>query len=329
MTRARLALLAALALGASSCDVGAILKRNSSAFFSEPAKLQNRIKQPVRADARLAVLWVGHATALIQMDDKFVLTDPVFTETVGQFSRRIVEPGIDPADLPHVDAVVISHMHFDHLSMGSLALVERKVSTLVVPEKGTIYIPDFAFDTIELAAWQSYAQGGLRITAVPVLHPGFRWGVDTQAMDTSATGYVIEYHGMKVYFGGDTAYAKERFQATAARFPGIDLALLPISPVNPRAVMDAIHLDSRQALLAFQDLGARWMVPVHHATFVNSVDPPYYAAGLLQREMAIMGVGEERVHLMDVGEQQVFVAKAPVTMGPQAAPNPAPPAAAP
>ncbi len=311
MTRARIALLAALALGASSCDIGGVLRRNASTFFSTPAKLPNRIRRPARPDARLAVLWIGHATALIQMDDKFILTDPVFTETVGQFSRRMVEPGIDPADLPRLDAVLISHMHFDHLSMGSLAMIERKLSYLVVPEKGAIYVPSFSFDTVELPAWKSYEHAGLRITAVPVIHPGFRWFVDTQAMDTSATGYVLEYHGMKVYFGGDTAYSQERFQATAARFPGIDLAILPISPVNPREVMEAIHLDSREALQAFQDLGARWMMPVHHATFVNSVDPPFYAAGLLQREMALRGIGEERVRFFEVGEQRVFVAKAP------------------
>ena len=58
------------------------------------------ITEPARPDARLAALWVGHATVLVQLDDKFILTDPVFTDTVGQISKRLVEPGLDPEVCP-------------------------------------------------------------------------------------------------------------------------------------------------------------------------------------------------------------------------------------
>ena len=96
-------------------------------------------KDPIDKDARLAVLWVGHATALVQIDDKVILTDPVFTSTVGMLSRRLVEPGIDPQDLPPLDAVLISHMHYDHLSLGSLELIEPRSNPLV-PRGGLAYL---------------------------------------------------------------------------------------------------------------------------------------------------------------------------------------------
>src|SRR5438552_14797518 len=92
------ALLAATTL---SCGLPAgILTRNAVVLFRVPRPVPNKVRHPYRVDARLAVLWVGQATALIQLDDKLILTDPVFTDTVGQGSRRLVEPGLDPRDLP-------------------------------------------------------------------------------------------------------------------------------------------------------------------------------------------------------------------------------------
>lgn len=302
-----IALLAALALGSASCSVGTILGKNAEAFFHTPAKLPNRITAPLRPEARLAVLWIGHASTLIQIDDKLILTDPVFTETVGQLSRRVVEPGIDPANLPHIDAAVISHLHFDHLSIGSLEMIERKLGTLVLPQKGSSAVPDFPFETVELPAWKSVERGGLRITAAPVKHSGFRWGVDDGWMDTSFTGYVIEYHGIRVFFGGDTAYDPDLFTAAGKRFPGIDLAVLPISPVNPREIMASRHVDPHEALLAFRDLGARHLVPVHHGTFINSTDPLDEAPSLLREEMRFQGVPEDQVHILAIGEQKVLI----------------------
>src|SRR5262249_14870195 len=193
MLRSRLALVL-LTASLAACDTGAVVMRNVAELAHAPAPAPHRITHPYRPAARLAVTCVRHATALVQIDDKFVLTDPVFNEMAGEFSRRVVEPGMRPEDLPHVDAVVISHLHPDHLSTASLEMIERKVGFLVVPEMGTLHVPDFSFETVELRAWQSFERGGLRITATPVRHTGFRWGVDAGWMDAGYTGYVIEHH---------------------------------------------------------------------------------------------------------------------------------------
>jgi len=245
-------------------------------LFSRPAPLPStRIAQPRRDDARVAVLWVGHATVLLQMDDQMILTDPLLVDTVGQLTRRLQEPGIDPANLPQLDAVVVSHMHFDHLSYGSLDRIEPKVRRLFVPRGGMVYVPNYAFDVRELGTWESFQnEAGLRVTAVPVKHVGFRYGLDAAWMKSTFTGYVFEYHGLTVYFGGDTAYDGERFRATRARFPAIDLAILPIGPIHPRGTMEATHVDPAESVQAFLDLGARVMVPIHYATLVNSFDAP-------------------------------------------------------
>lgn len=299
--------LASLAFSAPGCLFGQLLSRTADSWGSAPRPAPSRVTHPFRRDARLAVLWVGHATALIQLDDKLVLTDPVLTNTVGQLSPRLVEPGIAPERMPPLDAVLISHLHFDHLSLGSLELIESKVRWLGLPEGGLTYLTDFSFPAREVPPWTTWESGGLRVTAVPVQHGGWRYGLDKAWMPHGATGWVVEYHGITVYFGGDTGYDKRCFLATRARFPSIDLALLPIAPIAPRDFMRSRHLEPAGALDAYHDLCARWLVPVHFDTFVNSLDDPGAAPRLLQAELQRRKWPPDRVALLAVGEQKVFI----------------------
>jgi len=261
----------------------------------------------VRSNARIAVSWIGHATVLVQIDDKWVLTDPVFTQTVGLLSRRAVALPLDPDDLPPLDAVLVSHMHFDHLSLGSLAKIENKVRRLYVPEGGLVYLTDFRFDAVDLARWETFEDAGLEITAVPVKHNGMRYGIDAAWMH-AYTGYVVRYHGLTVYFGGDTAYDPKSFVETGRRFPKIDLALLPISPIHPRSLMEGIHMEPYEAVMAMQDLGAFCMVPIHFDTF-NSIDGEGEPADSLRRAMRMKELDETRVALMTIGEQRTIVSR--------------------
>lgn len=281
-----------------------VLGRTLALSFEDVRPVTNKLRDPVRPDAGLSVLWIGHASALVQIEDKFVLTDPVFTDTVGQISKRLIEPGLEPKALPPLDAVLVSHMHFDHLSLGSLEMIEGKVRDLFVPQRGLLYVPGFSFPSWELARWESWEKDGLRVTAVPVRHVGFRYGMDGEWMTTSYTGYVVEYAGYTVYFGGDTGYTRG-FRQTAERFPKIDLALLPIAPIEPRDFMCRTHLDPDEALRAFHDLRARYLVPIHFDTFVNSDDALGVAPRELQRLAAQQQLGARLVFLSH-GEQRVL-----------------------
>ncbi len=296
--------LLAIILLCSGCSVMAtILRRNITALTQKPDPVAHKITQPIRTDARLAVLWVGHATTLVQIDDKVILTDPVFTETVGLLSRRLVEPGIEANHVPPVDAVLVSHMHFDHLSLGSLDLLEDKIARLWVPRGGLVYIPNYDFPTDELAPWQSTDVDQMRITAVPVDHVGFRYGADHAWMTTSFTGWVIQYHGITVYFGGDTAYDQALFKETAARFPQIDLAILPIAPVEPPEFARPTHVDGREAVQAFLDLKAKHMLPIHYDTFAHGIDPRGYALKVMRNAMKEKGLSEKQVHVLPISGQ--------------------------
>jgi L-ascorbate metabolism protein UlaG (beta-lactamase superfamily) len=304
----RRTLLALLLAAAPACAFPAhFVAGNLEAFFRAPAPVPHKVRRPFRPDARLAVLWVGHATALIQIDDKLILTDPVFTSTVGVLSKRLVEPGLDPADLPPLSAVLISHMHFDHLSLGSLEMIEDKARVVLVPRGGLVYLPGFAFETVELGAWERWERDGLRITAAPVKHQGDRYRLDGAWMTDSFTGWVVEHNGLTVYFGGDTGYHPRLFRKAGARFPSIDVALLPIAPIQPRDWMRPKHTDPGEAVQIFFDLGARWMIPIHYDTFVNSMDEPGDAVAELRRVIAKRGLDRDRVQILAHGEQRVLV----------------------
>jgi N-acyl-phosphatidylethanolamine-hydrolysing phospholipase D len=306
LVRVTALLLAGLA--ATGCLFGEFMARNVDAFVSPMREVRFKVDDPVIPDARLAVLWVGHATALVQIEDKFLLTDPVFTSTVGQVSRRLVEPGIDVESLPPIDAVLISHMHFDHLSLGSLEMLESRVRFLALPEGGLTYLTDFRFPARELRTWESIEASGMTITAVPVGHSGFRYAFDIPWMTRSFTGYVVEYRGLTVYFPGDTSFAPEAFARTARCFTEIDLALLPIAPVHPRDFMKEKHMDPAEALDAFELLGARHMVPIHFDTFENSLDSPGEARALLEAELASRrALVGRRVSILEIGEQTVVL----------------------
>lgn len=306
----RWALLGALCIALVGCSrariFGRFLGHNVETVLRPIRRLPSRIEDPARPDARLSALWVGHATVLVQMDDKFILTDPVFTDTVGQIVKRWVEPGIDVEHLPQIDAVIVSHMHFDHLSLGSLDLIEDKVGRIYLPEGGAVYVPRSGAPTIELPAWRSHEVDGLRVTAVPVRHLGFRYVGDRGWMTKSFTGYVVEYRGLKVYFGGDTAYTRA-FADTRARFPEIDLAILPIAPIHPRSFMCRAHTDPNESLLAFRDLGAKHMLPMHFDTFVGPFDGFGEAPRVLRELLPAHGFDEGRVAILRHGEQRVFV----------------------
>lgn len=280
-----------------------------SALFSSPAKLDNKITKPKIDDARLAVLWIGHATMLIQIEDKFILTDPVFTETVAFLSKRLIEPGIDIENLPEIDVVLISHLHPDHLSLGSLEMIEDKISELIVPEGGLLYIPNYDFNASDLKWWNTTEINGVKITSAPVLHNGMRYGLDYDWLPRAFTSYIIEYNGITVYFGGDTGYDSTTtiFKETAQRFPEIDLAILPIAPIHPREYSYIRHTDPHDALLVAKELKAKQMIPMHYDTFAEAYDYLGEAESLMKQEMLNNNLTSTDVVILKIGEQITLI----------------------
>ena len=174
---------------------------------NSPDTVAAKIAHPIFQNVGLSVLWVGHATCLIQIGDKVFLTDPIFTETAGMISKRRIEPGILATSIDKLDYILISHIHFDHLNYGSLSMLPKSAAMLL-PGGGAEYTPDFGFSEYrEMNPWTTFEADGVRITAVPVRHFNGRYGFDGAWLNYNTfTGYVIEYKDKTIFFAGDTGY---------------------------------------------------------------------------------------------------------------------------
>lgn len=222
--------------------------------------------------APLSAVWVGHATVLLRIGNRTVLTDPNLAGALLIVPRE-TPASLRASDLPRVDVAVISHMHLDHFDAPTV----RKLgpdAVVVFPDGGQAYADEIAQRRkLPLKTWESVEVRGLTITAVPARHQGGRYGIDA-LWNHAATGYVIEGFGRRVYFAGDTGYDPRIFREIGARFPGIDVAFIPIAPARTGRSSDRWgHASPEEALDIFRDVGAAAMVPIHfEAYYTRGVD---------------------------------------------------------
>ena len=296
----------------SSCQSVYDVADNIDRHFGEPLPLAGKIREPVRDDVELSVLWVGHATVLFQIDDKVILTDPFFTNNIAQVLRRYVEPGLDMNDLRKCDLVLLSHSHMDHLNLGSLKLVADKFPGVPVafPEGVEEYIPDYEIRlerfrkpglSKKIFIGESRTVSGMKITSVASYHWGGRYGIDGKLWEKKGNcGFIIEYNGKTVYFSGDTAYDKDFFRYLGSKYK-IDLAVVPIiyckgcTEIN----LGSSHLRPKGILKILDDTKASAIVPVHYGTFTNP-DVQYPA---LERLLHTSAEYKEKVKVLKLGEQ--------------------------
>lgn len=246
-------------------------------------------------DGTVAVTYVGHATMLVRVGGAAFLTDPVFSAKAGPFGRlgprRVREPAVRLEDLPPVDAVLVSHNHYDHLCTGSLAALARRHG---VPQAMTglgngPLLRRSGFEAVEELDWWDSVAGpnGSRITFVPAQHWSARTPFDRRR--TLWGGFVVEAAGSTVYFAGDTGYCPH-FKEIRERFGPIDVALLPIGAYEPRWFMKSQHMNPADAVRAHCDLEARQSVAIHFGTFqltTEAIDAPQAALRLAKAEHSI------------------------------------------
>jgi L-ascorbate metabolism protein UlaG (beta-lactamase superfamily) len=235
--------------------------------------------------------FLGHSTVRVELAGRTLLTDPLLTARLGPLRRAVPRPA--PAAWAGVDVVVISHLHGDHLHLPSLRLLGADMR-IVVPRGAGDWLRRRGFRRVdELAPGESLADGGLRITAVPAVHSGHRWGPRlTAGPDTAAVGHLIEGDGRTVYAAGDTDLYPGMARLAQR---GLDVALLPVWGWGP--TLGPGHLDPERAAEAVALLRPRAAVPVHWGTLAPAgsravstrmrrllVDPPHrFAAAVAAR----------------------------------------------
>jgi L-ascorbate metabolism protein UlaG (beta-lactamase superfamily) len=270
-----------------------------------PQAAPHHVHVPRGSGDEITVSWVGHATVLVGIDGHWFLTDPCFAERLAGVLPRHVEPAMAPSELPPLDAILISHAHFDHLDLGSLRALAD--APLLIPPGVRAFLPaDLPqHDVIALAPWQAWSRGGVTITAVPASHGDGRYWIDRWHTH-SHTGWVIQVGDRTVYFAGDTGHVAAQSRELGRRFH-IDVGIIPVGPAGRWHWVERwradVHATPDAALDLFRDTGAQWMVPIHYGTFFEpaGAERPLVEAAIARHHL------ERWVKLLDIGETAAFL----------------------
>jgi L-ascorbate metabolism protein UlaG (beta-lactamase superfamily) len=233
---------------------------------------------------------------LFNFHGTWILTDPALEPRVGigrgrakLGPRRLVQPALRTRDLPPLDLVLLSHAHMDHTDLGTLRALPRDVPVLV--QRGNRDLVRRFRNVTELEWGQTVEVAGLEVESFQVRHWGARMVTDNHR---GYGGYLVRKEGRTVAFAGDTAYT-DLLGRLRSRGP-IDLAILPIGAYDPWIYN---HASPEEAWRMFRDLGADYLLPVHHSTFRLSREP---IEEPIQRLLAAAGDERWRVALTEVGE---------------------------
>ncbi|GJQ28594.1 MAG: Tat pathway signal protein [Phycisphaerae bacterium] len=236
---------------------------------------------PADATAPLAAAWLGHATVLVRLGDRWILTDPVLSHRIGVKFGPItlgvprLLPAVDPATLPPIDLILLSHAHFDHLDKPTLKkLVSR--DTRVVTATGTADLIPRGFGEVHELPWDAVTTlAGVEIRAVRPEHWGARTALDRRR---GFNAYLVRADAGRVLFTGDTAQTD-----AFARVNGADLTIFGIGAYNPWV---HAHATPEQAWCMHTAAGGSYLLPMHHSTFKLSDEP---AGEPMQRLLAAAG----------------------------------------
>ncbi len=227
---------------------------------------------PERAgEGALRVTFVNHATVLIQMDGINVLTDPIWSARTSPVRwagpRRRRPAGIRFADLPPIDAVLVSHNHYDHLDLPTLRHLADRFAPAIYTGLGNdrLLRANGIGGSVPLDWGDARAlRPGLTLHFVPSQHFSSRGTADRNG--TLWGGFVLESASGAVYFAGDTGWGPH-FAQLRARFPRIRLAILPIGAFRPEWFMAPVHIGPAEAVRAHRELGAAASMAMHFGTF--------------------------------------------------------------
>ncbi|MBG0816603.1 MBL fold metallo-hydrolase [Planomonospora sp. ID82291] len=227
------------------------------------------------SETGLSVVWYGHATTLVEIEGRRVLFDPVWSERASPVPmagpRRLHPLPVPLADLPALDAIAISHDHYDHLDRATVrVLAATQTAPFLVPLGIGAHLERWGVPPsriIELDWEEEAIVAGLRFTATAARHFS---GRTLRRNDTLWGSWAVAGARRRVFYAGDSGYFDGYARIGAAHGP-FDLTLMPIGAYSPS--WPDIHMDPEQAVAAHLDLGGELLLPVHWATFSLALHP--------------------------------------------------------
>lgn len=253
-----------------------------------------------------AVAWLGHASLLVRAGDLWILIDPVFSNTAGPIQglgpARLTPLPFANGELPHIDVVLISHDHFDHLDLNTVkSLAQQRGGApafFAGSGLGSWFAGQVGSRAREFSWWDEARIGDTDVQFVPAQH-----GSGRSAFHKNSSlwgGWVIRHAGKQFYFPGDTAFVAELFSDIRQRVGSIDVAALPIGAYEPRPLMRFEHLDPDEALHAHHLLQTSGSFGVHWGTFQLGDEEPFQPAADLSAAISA-SAQPARFGLMPIG----------------------------
>ena len=235
-----------------------VVTRRGSEFESAPA-------------SGLRITWLGHSTLLVEIDGYRVLVDPVWTDRTSPFvtlgPKRFHAPPLLLDDLPPLDAVLISHDHYDHLDHETITALGDRVPRYLVPLGVGAHLEHWgvpASRITELDWWGETEVGDLKLVATPARHASGRALTFSDQDKTLWSGWAIIGPNHRVYYSGDTAMFPE-LEQIGERLGPFDATMIETGAYNPLWV--DVHMGPEQAIIAHQLVRGKLFIPVHWGTF--------------------------------------------------------------
>lgn len=213
-------------------------------------------------------IWFGHSTLLLNVDGETVLIDPVFSGSASPFSflvKRFQPPVVELTELPHIDVIVISHDHYDHLDEISIKFFKDKTTEFIVPTGVGEHLINWGIpkERIFERSWgESVERSGIKFTATPAQHFSGRGLFDRNK--TLWASWIIQGQKEKIFYSGDSGYAAH-FKNIGEEYGPFDLAFLENGQYNVR--WPDVHMQPEETLKAMVDIKAKTFVPVHWGMF--------------------------------------------------------------
>jgi L-ascorbate metabolism protein UlaG (beta-lactamase superfamily) len=253
---------------------------------------------PLIQAGQICVTWIGHASFLIQTHEVNVLIDPIWSKWL-KVIKRLKKPGFEIHHLPEIDFVLVTHAHFDHLDRRTLRRVAAD-QPIVVPIGVGNLVHDLGFHIVhELDYWQTVILGPIDVSLTPCYHWGARFLAD---LHRGFGGFVISVDDRTIFHCGDSAYFPG-FREIGEHYK-IDIALLPIGAYDAPTGRE-VHMNPEEAVKAFNELGAKTLVPMHYGTFRLGFEPLHEPPERLLACARAHGI-EEKVLVMTEGRPVVL-----------------------
>ena len=263
-----------------------------------------------RTEATLT--WLGHATILLQVGGLNIITDPHLTARASPLGflgpKRWMPPSLTFQELPHIDLVVLSHNHYDHLDQTTVQRLNRQAGgppKFFVPLGLKAWFKAHGIDhTLELDWWDIADFAALAVTFTPAQH----WSARTlnDRNQTLWGGWRIDHPAFKFFFAGDTGYSDD-FRDIHSRLGPVDLAALPIGAYEPRWFMQASHVNPEEAVQIHRDLQATQSVAMHWGTFVLTDEPLDEPPRRLRQALHVQGLTEHDFWVLKHGETRRLI----------------------